>query len=180
MGVRTTVIGIGNLLFTDDGVGVHAINALRERFAFPEEVSLIDGGTTGLELLPAIEEADQLILIDAVDFRKEPGTIQIIEGGDVKKFMDLKFSVHQIGIPDMLFAAEFKGILPKEMCLIGIQPQILEASTSMSEPVKKVFEDLIKVTIERLSQIGVEAKELAPEDRNKPTVEYGNVSRNTI
>ena len=78
--MNITVLGIGNLLLCDDGVGVHAINKLRDEYEFPEHVKLIDGGTKGLDLLPLFENQDKVLIIDAANFKKEPGTIDTVEG----------------------------------------------------------------------------------------------------
>lgn len=174
---RIAIIGIGNLLIKDEGVGVHAIHALRERYAFPPSVDIIDGGTKGLDLLPFIEGCKYLMLVDAVNFSKEPGFIKVIEGNNVKGYLDLKFSVHQIGIPDMIFAVAFKGIIPEDMCLVGIQPKNAEeVDPTLSDVLQGRFEDFLSVIIERLKQWGVEATPIPPEKRIKGGVAYSNVS----
>jgi hydrogenase maturation protease len=155
---RTLIVGIGNYIMSDDAAGIHAVGALRESYTFPEEVELIDGGTKGIELLPYLEDCRRLMLIDAVDFREPPGTVKVIEGDKMKAFLDLKFSVHQIGIPDMLFALDFKGIKPPQMCLVGIQPASLETGTEMTEAVSASFGDLLDAAISRLGDWGVEAR----------------------
>lgn len=146
------VLGIGNLLLGDEGAGVHAVNALRERHVFPEGVRFIDGGTMGLDLLPFIEGRDRLLIIDAVDFDAEPGTVKVIEGNDLRAFLDAKLSVHQIGLPDLLFAAALTGVTPPEFCLVGIQPDRLEIGVQMSEKVRANFETLIEAALERLGR----------------------------
>jgi hydrogenase maturation protease len=156
VGIKTAVIGIGNLLLRDEGIGVHTIKALRERFVFPGDVELIDGGTMGLDLLPYIEGKDSLLIIDAVDFNAKPGTIKIIEGGDIKPFLDMKFSVHQIGLPDMLFAAEFTGITPRRICLVGIQPDKIETGLELSETLTGKLDELIDTSVNKLKEWGIE------------------------
>jgi hydrogenase maturation protease len=138
---------------------VHAINALGERYTFPEGVSLIDGGTKGLDLLPDIEGRERLMLIDAVDFRAAPGTIRVIEGADVKIFLDLKFSVHQIGVPDMLFAASFMGIMPPAICLVGIQPHSLEWGVELSPLIAGRMDAFLNVIMEKFTEWGIEPTE---------------------
>jgi hydrogenase maturation protease len=159
VGINTAVIGIGNLLLMDEGVGVHAVKALGERFFFPQDVELIDGGTMGLDLLPYLEEKENLLLVDAVDFKTEPGTVRIIEGDNMKKFLDMKFSVHQIGLPDMLSAASLTGVAPPRICLVGIQPKTLEMGLTLSDTLKNSFEKLIDACVERLRQWGIEVTE---------------------
>ena len=170
------MVGIGNLIMTDDAAGIHAVGALRTHYDFPEGVELIDGGTKGIELLPYLEGAARMMLIDAVDFREPPGTIRMIEGDEIKAFLDLKFSVHQIGIPDMLFALEFKGIKPPEMCLLGIQPASLETGTRMTPEVDRAFDSLITAALEKLTAWGIEATENQMGGRS----EYRYVPGNTL
>lgn len=154
------VIGIGNVLLSDEGVGVHAIRALMDRYAFPEGVLLIDGGNKGLELLPYIE-GDHLMLIDAVDFGEPPGTVRVMEGDEIHAFLDMKFSVHQIGVPDLLFAAMLTGVLPLNLCLVGIQPESLEAGLELTGTVRGKMDELLGLAVEELRSWGIEVKEAA-------------------
>ena len=103
--MNVAILGIGNILLRDEGIGVHAVNKLKNEYEFPEFVRLIDGGTMGLDLLPFFEGNDKVLIIDAVDFKKEAGTIDIIEGDKIPAFLTSKLSVHQIGLPAMLFVA---------------------------------------------------------------------------
>lgn len=141
----------------DEGAGVQAVNALQDGYAFPEEVSFIDGGTMGLDLLPFIEGSDRLLILDAVDFQAPPGTIGVIEGRDLRAFLDTKLSVHQIGLPDMLFAAAFSGVAPPVMCLVGIQPGKIETGLQLTEKVSENFQALLDAALDRLAAWGVGA-----------------------
>lgn len=134
---------------------MQAVNALQEKYSFPDNVHFIDGGTMGLDLLPFIEGSDRLLILDAVDFNAPAGSVGVIEGNDIKAFLDTKFSVHQIGLPDMLFAAAFTGIAPPELCLVGIQPDIIETGLQMSEKLKANFQGLLDAALDRLAQWGV-------------------------
>ncbi|MGD8351686.1 MAG: HyaD/HybD family hydrogenase maturation endopeptidase [Nitrospirota bacterium] len=161
MGINTAIFGIGNLLLGDEGAGIHAIRALRERYILPEGLDIVDGGTMGLDLLPYVEGVERLLIVDAIDLGAEPGTIKVLEGERVRRFLDTKFSVHQIGLPDMLFAAELKGILPPELCIVGIQPAVIETGLDMSEAVAKNFEALLDAVAGRLSKWGISLQESA-------------------
>ena len=154
--MKIIVLGIGNTLISDDGVGVHIVNKLNDEYTFPDNVTLIDGGTKGLDLLPFIEGSDRLLIIDAANFKKEPGTIDTVVGDKIPAFLTQKLSVHQIGIPDMLFAAKLMDISPKEMCLIGIQPKSMETSTEMSQEIKARFDDLYTKVLDKLKEWGVD------------------------
>ncbi len=159
--MKIAVLGIGNILLSDDGIGVRAVEALRDRYDFPESVEVIDGGTMGLDLLPFIEGKDRMLIIDAVDSGKQPGTIEKLEGEDIPKFLSLKMSVHQIGLPDMLSAAHMMGIIPEEMCLIGIQPKTLETGLALSDEINKKLDLLVEAAMEKLEEWGVRAEKTA-------------------
>ncbi|GAB4390131.1 MAG: HyaD/HybD family hydrogenase maturation endopeptidase [Thermodesulfovibrionales bacterium] len=145
-------------MLSDEGAGVHAVRALRERYAFPDSVEIIDGGTMGLDLLPFIEGADRLLIVDAVDFKSPPGTVRVVEGRDIKAFLDTKFSVHQIGLPDMLFAAAFSGVAPPEICLVGVQPERIETGLDMSDTLRGKLDEVLDAVVDRLELWGVEVE----------------------
>jgi hydrogenase maturation protease len=161
VGIGTLILGIGNLLLRDEGVGVHAVRALRERFELPEDVEVIDGGTMGLDLLPFIEGRDAVLLVDAVDFREAPGTVRVVEGKDLKSFLDMKFSVHQVGLPDMLVAASLMGISPPRVSLVGIQPHTIATGLELSPELEESFPSLLTAIGEKLRSWGVVLKEKA-------------------
>ncbi len=154
--MNIAVLGIGNLLLSDDGVGVHVIKKLQDEYEFPKSVELIDGGTKGLDLLPLFEGKDKILIVDAANFKKEPGTIDTVEGDKIPAFLSSKLSVHQIGLPDTLFAAKLMDITPAEMSLIGIQPKSMETGTELSEVVNDRMEQLIKIVLKKLNEWGVE------------------------
>jgi hydrogenase maturation protease len=149
VGITAAIIGIGNILLRDEGLGVHALRALEEGFLFPPGVELIDGGTMGLDLLPYLEGKDALLIMDAVDM------------GAIKAFLDTKFSVHQIGVPDMLFAASLKGILPPRLCLAGMQPGVVETGLEMSDPVRAALPALLEAARGKLISWGMEVTKRA-------------------
>jgi hydrogenase maturation protease len=155
--MNIAVFGIGNLLLSDDGVGVHVLHRLIKEYEFPDHVEFIDGGTKGLDLLPLFENRDKVLIIDAANFNKEPGTIDSVEGDKIPAFLSTKLSVHQIGLPDTLFAAKLMEITPPEMCLIGIQPKSMDTSTELSEVVSNQMDNLIEKVLQKLNDWGVEA-----------------------
>lgn len=155
--MNIAVFGIGNILLSDDGVGVHILNRLKTEYDLPENVELIDGGTKGLDLLPLLENRDKVLFVDAANFKKEPGTIDSVMNDKIPSFLSTKLSVHQIGLPDLLFAARLMEITPNEMCLIGIQPESMETTTELSDAVSKRMDDLLTRVLEKLSEWGVEA-----------------------
>jgi hydrogenase maturation protease len=124
---RILVLGIGNILWADEGFGVRCVEALNAGWQFPPQVTLMDGGTQGLYLLPYVQEADCLLVFDAVDYGDEPGKLREVIGDQVPRFMGAKkMSLHQTGFQEVLMAAELTNKLPKELVLIGVQPEELE------------------------------------------------------
>ncbi|MGQ9369495.1 HyaD/HybD family hydrogenase maturation endopeptidase [Azospirillum sp. ST 5-10] len=124
---RILVLGIGNILWADEGFGVRAVERLGDGWSLPERVTLLDGGTQGLYLLPYLEAADALIVLDAIDYGLEPGTLRVFRGGDVPAFLGAKkMSLHQTGFQEVLATAALLGRCPERLVLIGVQPQTLE------------------------------------------------------
>lgn len=130
------VLGLGNILLGDEGVGVRVVEYLQERYDFPEEVKVMDGGTLGLDLLPYLEDAERLIVVDAVQARKAPGTLLRLAGSEIPVFLDAsKVSAHQEGLEDLLAVAALKGYLPEEVILWGAQIESMGVSLDLSSPV---------------------------------------------
>ncbi len=124
---ETLVLGIGNLLWADEGFGVRVLQALDALYSFPEGVHLMDGGTQGLFLLPYVQAAQALLILDAIDFGLEPGTLHSAEGEAVPQYgAAKKMSMHQTGFHEVLAAARLTGRLPQRMALIGVQPECIE------------------------------------------------------
>lgn len=152
---RVTVLGLGNILLSDEGVGVYAAAALSERFIFSPSVDIIDGGTMGLDLLPLFQDRDRILIIDAVDFGKDPGHIGIVEGDAIRSVLNTKLSVHHIGLADLLFTAKLTREDPLELCLIGIQPHSLETGVNMTAHISGQFDNILKIIVHKLKQWNV-------------------------
>ncbi|WP_042445833.1 HyaD/HybD family hydrogenase maturation endopeptidase [Azospirillum sp. B510] len=124
---RILVLGIGNILWADEGFGVRTVERLAAGWRFPDAVTLMDGGTQGLYLLPHLENADALIVVDAIDYGLPPGTRRIFRNGDVPAFLGAKkMSLHQTGFQEVLASAMFLGRCPQTLILVGVQPECLE------------------------------------------------------
>jgi hydrogenase maturation protease len=149
---KILVIGLGNILLKDEGVGVHVVNALGKRYTFSPPVKLIDGGTAGLNLLPFFEDYENILIVDAVDFGKEPGHIEAIEDEDIPSVFLPKLSVHDIGLYDVLFVAKLMDIKPSKICLIGIQPESIDVGLEMTKRIKSTLGELTGLIIEKLRQ----------------------------
>jgi hydrogenase maturation protease len=131
-------LGIGNLLWADEGFGVRCIEALQRRYEFAEHVSLIDGGTQGLYLIQHVQSADALLIFDAIDYGLEPGTLRLIRDDAVPRFMGAKkMSLHQTGFQEVLSLAQLTEKYPAQVLLIGCQPQELEDYGGSLRPVVK-------------------------------------------
>ncbi len=119
---KTLILGLGNILLRDEGLGVHLIERLRGQHKFPDEVQIVDGGTLGLDLLPYLEGAGRLLIVDAVVFDAEPGRLIRLEGDALPYQSALKVSPHQAGLQDMLAMARLQGCLPPTVVVWGMQP----------------------------------------------------------
>jgi len=117
---KATVVGVGNILLSDEGLGVRAVERLMALYDMPPDVSVIDGGTLGLDLLPFIEGVSLLLIIDALKSGKTPGTITILRGEEVPQFLGVRLSPHQIGIAEVLSTSRLLGIEPKKTIIIGV------------------------------------------------------------
>ncbi len=158
---KVSLIGLGNILLRDEGVGVQAVEALRKRFDFLENALLLDGGTLGLDLLPYVEGMEKILFVDALDLQKEPGTIAVLEDDEIPAILRPALSFHQVGLADLLFASKFMGMKPEKITLIGIQPEKIETGLTLSETLNENFERLLKTILEKLREWGVTFKEKA-------------------
>jgi hydrogenase maturation protease len=147
----TAVVGLGNLVHADDGVGVHAIQRLIGDPRVPSDVRLMDGGTQGLALLPHISGYDRLLVIDAVDVGAEPGTLIRLEGKACESLPG-KPSVHQLGFADMMIALRLLGDEPPEVVVFGVQPLSTDWSNELTEPVEKALDQLPDLVIAELGR----------------------------
>ena len=157
----TTVIGLGSPLMADDGLGLVALGVLRQQWAFDPPVELVDGGTWGMNLLPTIESAGRLLLVDAIDTGAEPGTYVVLERDQLPLFLSTKISPHQVDLQDVLSVAEFRGTLPRDTVAIGLQPARVEMSADLSPLIQHRMPVLIARVIERLEAWGHRVRERA-------------------
>ncbi len=163
------ILGIGNLLWADEGFGVRALETLHRHYEFPANVRLIDGGTQGIYLVQHIREAEILVVFDAVDYGLPGGTLKRVEGAEVPKFLGAKkVSLHQTGFQEVLAMAEMLGDYPRHLLLIGVQPVELEDyGGSLREAVKAQIGPAIRMGLDYLDGFGVRAvrreRPLAPD-----------------
>jgi hydrogenase maturation protease len=149
---KTLVLGIGNLLLSDDGVGVHAIRRLQNETQLPTNVELMDGGTLGLSLLGHLEGVSHLLVVDAVEMDRPAGTLIRLADEQVPAYLALKMSPHEIGLPDLLFAAKLRDLYPQEVVIWGIQPAKMAAGLELSEPVGGQLDALLREIVTELTR----------------------------
>lgn len=127
------VLGVGNVLMRDEGVGVHVAREIaRDASLFGGDVHVVDGGTLGLDLLPLIADARALVLIDAVDLRAEPGTVSVLRGDAVHGVLGGHLSAHQVGLGDLVAVGRLTGALPERVVLVGVQPAAIEVGVELT------------------------------------------------
>jgi hydrogenase maturation protease len=146
----TVVIGLGSPLMGDDGLGLSALEALRRSGAFDPEPLLVDGGTWGMNLLPIIESAERLLLVDAIRAGGAPGELVVIERESLPRGLGIKLSPHQIDLQEVLALAEIRGRLPREAVAMGLEPERVELGCGLSQTVARGVDALLEQIGERL------------------------------
>ncbi|MEY6433772.1 HyaD/HybD family hydrogenase maturation endopeptidase [Thioalkalicoccus limnaeus] len=166
---RVLILGIGNLLWADEGFGVRVVEVLQQRWRFPAQVALLDGGTQGLNLLDRVRAADILVVFDAIDYGLSPGTLMRVEGDEVPKYLGAKkMSLHQTGFQEVLALAALLGEFPKNLLLIGVQPvELDDYGGSLRPAVKAQIEPAIALALAYLADFGIVA-ETCPDSTADP------------
>lgn len=146
----TVVIGLGNPLMSDDGLGLVALERLRE-LVTDDTVELVDGGTWGLSLLPVIEAAARVLLLDAIDAGGAPGTLHTLQRGELPRYLATRVSPHEVDLQDVLALAELRGTLPGETVAIGLQPERVATGCDLSAAVRFRLDDLVDAALRQLA-----------------------------
>ena len=154
------VLGIGNVLLSDEGAGVRALECLQDTHLLPDCVQVLDGGTMGLDLLPYIERASSLLILDAVRTGRPPGSLVRLEGSEIPAVLALKLSVHQVGLQELLAASLFRQTLPSRIVLLGIEPTVIDWGLDLSVPVAASLNDLVDAAASELESWGVPVQAL--------------------
>lgn len=144
------------MLMADDGVGLAALARLADEWFIPPDVDLVDGGTWGMNLLPIIESTDRLLVLDAIDHGREPGTLLALRDGEVPRFLATKLSPHQVDLREVLALAQLRGTLPRELVALGLQPALVEMSTALSPVVEARLGALVESAARTLAGWGVD------------------------
>jgi hydrogenase maturation protease len=148
------VLGLGNVLLEDDGVGAAVVAFLHEQYLAPRGVRVLDGGTLGLSLLPYLQSADVLILVDAVRTDAAPGSLVRLTGDDVAPAVATRLSPHQVGVADLLDGARWLERYPRRIVLLGIVPESMELAVGLSPRVRAALPSLIELVIEQARMFG--------------------------
>jgi len=150
----TVVLGLGSPIMGDDGLGLAALDHLRREWDFEPAVELVDGGTWGMNVLPIIETAERVLLLDAIRTGDRPGTTVVIERWALPRYLGAKLSPHQVDLRDVLALAELRGTLPRDTVAIGLEPERVEMEHGLSAPVRAGMTDLLDRVVERLREWG--------------------------
>ena len=154
--LNVLVLGLGNILLSDEGAGVKAIEELQDRYNCSGGVEFVDGGTIGFELLPYFEGRSHILIIDAVKTGRKPGTLVRIE--DPPAYFSSKTSPHQIGLADVMGIAVITDIMPKNITLFGIEPKQLSTGLDLSTEVARNLSQLVDMVVEELKSIGIKVQ----------------------
>jgi len=140
---RKVVLGLGNTLNRDEGLGVHAVQALQARLEGQVSFEFVDGGTLGLSLLPLVEECSFLLILDAADTGEPPGTVVELAKEQIPLYAGIKLSQHQATFQEVLGLASFRGLLPQHLQLVGAQPADLSIGVDLSPTIQAVMPELL-------------------------------------
>ncbi len=152
--MRAVVLGIGNTILTDEAAGVRAVELLEQRYRMPYNVLVIDGGTSGMEMIEDLSNLDFLIVIDVVKTGAAPGTVVKIAGDEIPVFFRRKLSPHQIALPDVLASLELLDTMPKEIVVLGVEPISLELGMEMTDTIAERVPELVELAAAELRSRG--------------------------
>jgi len=156
--MKTLVLGIGNVLLQDEGVGIHALNEIRRRFELDDEIELLDGGTAGVELLRYLDGREHVVVIDAIAAGHPPGTVFRVEGEDVPRTFHQRISPHQIGLSDVLATALITDTLPAKIVMFGVEPLTIKTGLALTPVVEASLDKLVDTVVGELRRLGHAAR----------------------
>ena len=140
---------------SDDGVGFRVVQCLASRYVFPAGVTVLDGGTLGLDLLPFLEGLKHLLIVDAMATGGPPGTIARLTGDDIPIAFETKLSPHQMGLKDLLAVSLLQGNTPPETVLLGVQPESIQLGLNLSLPVEAKLQTLVEMALQEMEAWGI-------------------------
>lgn len=149
------VLGLGNILLGDEGLGIRALEQLEKCYYLPDTIQVLDGGVLGLELLAYAEGMTKWLIIDAVQTGQAPGTIVRLAGAEVPAALALKLSMHQVGFQEVLALCQLRGTMPSDLVVWGIEPAVLASGVRLSEAVAVHLEELVERVVTELEGWGM-------------------------
>ncbi len=149
------VLGLGNILLSDEGVGVRIVEALDASHELPDDVETLDGGTSGMELLDMVAERDFLIVADAVNAAGPAGRVIRLENDDIRMLFETRFSPHQLGLSDMLAALRLIDKAPKRVVVIGVVPENLKTGLDLSAAAAGGRDAAVAMIVDELARLGM-------------------------
>jgi len=152
------VLGMGNILLEDEGLGIRALELLQRQYEFSSEVELLDGGTTGMGLLDQIGGREHVLILDAVQTGDPPGTLKVLRDQEVPVYFGIRITPHQLGLSDVLATLELTGEQPGSVTVLGIVPESLELSLELSARIQDGLQELVMVTVDELTVLGYRPK----------------------
>ncbi|MBU6299805.1 MAG: HyaD/HybD family hydrogenase maturation endopeptidase [Alphaproteobacteria bacterium] len=148
------VLGLGNILLSDEGVGVRIVQALDAAHELPDTVELLDGGTSGMDLLDMVAERDCLIVADAVNADGPPGRVVRLENDDIRMLFEMRYSPHQLGLSDLLAALRLVGKAPRRVIIVGVVPKKLSVGLDLTPDVANGRDVAVSMIVDELARLG--------------------------
>jgi hydrogenase maturation protease len=158
------ILGLGNVLLEDDGIGAVAVAMLLDGYDAPPGVHVLDGGTLGLSLLPYLDAADAVILVDAVRSDDRPGSLVRLTGEDVAPAVATRLSPHQVGVADLLEGARWVGRYPRQVVLLGLVPESMNLAVGLSPDVRSALPALVERVVDEARLLGFAFRSKDPDE----------------
>ncbi len=152
---KILVIGMGNVLMQDEGIGVRAVEELENRYMIPPQVTILDGGTTGMELFEPLRNCDQVVVADAINTGAPHGALVRIANDEIPAFFQTKISNHQLGLSDLLALLNLKAEAPEHVAIIGMVPHSLENKLGLSEAAEAGLDEMVENLVKELASLGI-------------------------
>jgi hydrogenase maturation protease len=154
---RILVLGLGNILLGDEGVGVRVAEALQAEYAFDPDIDIVDGGTSGMDMLDIVADRPHVIVVDAVNTGDPPGTLVTLTGEAAPAFFRNRISPHQLGLSDLLGALALMDRRPKGLTLVGCVPESLDTNLELTPRVAAQVPEMLEMVVDALKGLGVRA-----------------------
>ncbi len=153
--MRAVLLGVGNILLSDEGIGVHAVREVEAQYEIPPGVEVIDGGTSAMDCLDRIAESDFLLIADCVRSGRDPGTLIRLGEGELQAFFRTKISPHQVGLSDVLATLAVHGLSPRRTVLIGAEPKSFAVGLEPTPELAATLPSMVEALVAELSAAGV-------------------------